>query len=70
MLERRPDAFVLTGLRHTPEARRLIEDAGVPVVETWECADAPNDMPVGYSNREVTRAMTLALSRAAIARSS
>ena len=41
MLEQRPDSFVLTGLRHTPEARRLIEDAGVPVVETWERADAP-----------------------------
>jgi LacI family gluconate utilization system Gnt-I transcriptional repressor len=41
MLERRPDAVVLTGLRHTPEALRLIKDAGVPAVETWERADAP-----------------------------
>jgi LacI family gluconate utilization system Gnt-I transcriptional repressor len=40
-LERRPDASVLAGLRHTPEARRLIEDGGVPVVETCERADAP-----------------------------
>jgi LacI family transcriptional regulator, gluconate utilization system Gnt-I transcriptional repressor len=61
MLERRPDAIVLTGLTHTPEARRLLKDAGIPVVETWESADAPIDMAVGYSNREAAHAMTLAL---------
>ena len=61
MLERRPDAVALTGLTHTPEARLLLRATGVPVVETWEIADEPIDMVVGYSNRDAARAMTLAL---------
>jgi LacI family gluconate utilization system Gnt-I transcriptional repressor len=61
MLERRPDAFVLTGLTHTAEARRLLQTAGMPVIELWESADEPIDMAVGYSNRHAARAMTLAL---------
>ncbi|HEX4765516.1 MAG TPA: LacI family DNA-binding transcriptional regulator [Lichenihabitans sp.] len=61
MLERRPDALVLTGLTHTAEIRTLLETVGIPVVETWESSDAPIDMAVGFSNREAARRMTLAL---------
>jgi LacI family gluconate utilization system Gnt-I transcriptional repressor len=61
LLERRPDAIVLTGLTHTPEARQLLKSAGIPVVETWESTDQPIDMAVGFSNRQAARAMTLAL---------
>jgi LacI family gluconate utilization system Gnt-I transcriptional repressor len=43
LLERRPDAIVLTGLTHTPEARQLLKSAGIPVVETWESTDQPID---------------------------
>ena len=32
LLERRPDAIVLTGLTHTPEARQLLRSAGIPAV--------------------------------------
>src|SRR5262245_39624275 len=61
LLERRPDALVLTGLTHTPEARDLLRTFGVPVVETWETGDQPVDMVVGYSNRQAAYAMTAQL---------
>jgi LacI family gluconate utilization system Gnt-I transcriptional repressor len=61
LLERRPDAMVLTGLTHTPEARRLLHSAGIPVVETWESMDEPVDVAVGFSNRDAAKAMTEAL---------
>ena len=64
MLERRPDALVLTGLTHTGAARALLRTTGIPVVETWESDDEPVDMAVGFSNREAARAMTLALALA------
>jgi LacI family gluconate utilization system Gnt-I transcriptional repressor len=61
LLERRPDGMVLTGLTHTPAARRLLQSAGIPVVETWESADRPVDAAVGFSNRDAAEAMTRAL---------
>lgn len=61
LLERRPDAMVLTGLTHTPEARQLLQSAGIPVVETWESMDEPLDVAVGFSNRDAAEAMTRAL---------
>jgi len=61
LLERRPDALVLTGLTHTPGARDLLRTFGVPVVETWETGDQPVDMVVGYSNRQAAYAMTAQL---------
>ena len=64
ILERRPDALVLTGLTHTSGARDLLRTFGVPVVETWETGDEPVDMVVGYSNRKAAHAMTARLVRA------
>lgn len=58
ILERRPDALMLTGLTHTRAARDLLRAFGIPVVETWETGEEPVDMVVGYSNREAARAMT------------
>ncbi|MBL8580324.1 MAG: LacI family DNA-binding transcriptional regulator [Mesorhizobium sp.] len=63
ILERRPDALVLTGLTHTKAARDLLRGFGIPVVETWETDDDPVDMAVGYSNREAAHAMTVELIR-------
>jgi LacI family gluconate utilization system Gnt-I transcriptional repressor len=61
ILERRPEALVLTGLTHTGAARDLVGGFGIPVVETWETGDAAVDMAVGYSNRAAARAMTAEL---------
>jgi LacI family gluconate utilization system Gnt-I transcriptional repressor len=63
ILERRPDALVLTGLTHTRSTRDLLRVFGIPVVETWETGEVPVDMSVGYSNREAARAMTAELTR-------
>jgi LacI family gluconate utilization system Gnt-I transcriptional repressor len=64
ILERRPDALVLTGLTHTKNSRDLLRAFGIPVVETWETGDDPIDMVVGYSNRAAAEAMTSELVRA------
>ena len=63
ILERRPDALVLTGLTHTRASRDLLRGFGIPVVETWETGDEPIDMMVGYSNRAAAEAMTAELIR-------
>ncbi len=68
ILERRPDALVLTGLTHTPAARDLLRGFRIPVVETWETGEDPVDMSVGYSNREAAHAMTAELIRSGFRR--
>jgi LacI family transcriptional regulator, gluconate utilization system Gnt-I transcriptional repressor len=50
LLTRRPEAIVVTGGKHTPRARRMLENAGIPVVETWDLPEAPIDNVVGFSN--------------------
>jgi LacI family gluconate utilization system Gnt-I transcriptional repressor len=60
-LSRRPDGLLLTGTIHTDAARQLLQNAGVPVVETWDLPKDPLDMAVGFSNLEAGRAMTQAL---------
>ncbi|WP_413993725.1 LacI family DNA-binding transcriptional regulator [Labrys okinawensis] len=57
MLTRRPEGIVLTGGRHTDRARRLIESAGIPVVETWDIPDNPIEHVVGFSNAAATNAL-------------
>ena len=50
LLRRRPEAFVVTGGRHTQRARRLLEASGVPVVETWDMPQDPIEHVVGFCN--------------------
>lgn len=57
-LSRRPDGLVLASGEHTPQARRMLEDAGIPVVEVWDIPAAPFDMAAGFSNVEAGRAIT------------
>jgi LacI family gluconate utilization system Gnt-I transcriptional repressor len=51
-----PAGIVLTGLHHTAATRRLLERAGVPVVEMWELGERPIDVMVGFSHHAVGRA--------------
>lgn len=62
-LGRRPDGIILHGRRHTPGAVRLLEGAGVPIVELGELGGRPLDMVVSYSNFEAARALTSYLVR-------
>lgn len=57
-LGRRPEALVLTGAHHTDTARRLLERAGIPVLELWELPRRPIHAAVGFSNREAGAAIT------------
>ena len=56
-LRRRPEAIVVTGGRHTPRARRMLENAGIPVIETWDLPEAPIGHVVGFSNAGAVRMM-------------
>jgi LacI family gluconate utilization system Gnt-I transcriptional repressor len=57
VIGRRPDGIVLTGVMHSPEGRRRLQAAGVPVVETWDLSLAPIDMLVGFSHSAVGTAV-------------
>lgn len=49
-LSRRPDAVLLTGVHHSQAARRMLVNAGIPVVEIWDITDTPIDCCVGFSH--------------------
>lgn len=57
LLRRRPEAIVVTGGKHTDRGRRLLENAGIPVVETWDLPEAPIGHVVGFSNARAVRGM-------------
>jgi LacI family gluconate utilization system Gnt-I transcriptional repressor len=57
LLQRRPEAVVLTGGVHTPKARRMLASADIPVVETWDLPKEPLGHVVGFSNAAAGRAM-------------
>ena len=57
LLARRPEGLVLTGGRHTREARQLLMTAGIPTVETWDLPAKPIDHVVGFSNAGAAAAM-------------
>jgi LacI family gluconate utilization system Gnt-I transcriptional repressor len=57
-LSRRIDGIYLTGVIHTDETVRMLERAGIPVVEGGNLTARPIDMVVGYSNVEAARTVT------------
>ncbi len=57
ILSRRPDALFVVGVSHSPESRRRILAARIPVVEAWDLTTAPLDMVVGFSHEKVGAAI-------------
>lgn len=57
LLRRKPQAIVVTGGKHTPRARKLLENATVPVIETWDVPVEPIGYFVGFSNANAVRSM-------------
>lgn len=57
LLRRRPEAIVVTGGRHTERGRRLLQTAGIPVIEMWDLPDNPVDHVVGFSNAGAVQGM-------------
>ncbi len=56
-LRRRPEAIVVTGGRHTARARRMLENSGIPVIETWDLPEEPIGHVIGFSNADAVRRM-------------
>jgi LacI family gluconate utilization system Gnt-I transcriptional repressor len=57
-LAHRPCGLVLHDTTHTPGLRRLVRNAGIPVVETGNLVSRPIDLLVSYSNFDAATAMT------------
>ncbi|TRW98881.1 LacI family DNA-binding transcriptional regulator [Paracoccus sp. M683] len=54
-LSRRPDGVLLTGVHHSPGARRMLIGSGIPVVEVWDISETPIDCCVGFSHAATGR---------------
>ena len=63
MLRRRPEGIILTGGQHTDRARRMLENAGIPIVETWDLPAKPIDQVVGFSNAEAMNLLVKSLAK-------
>ena len=49
LLGQHPEAIILSDVDQTPHARRLLEHAGIPVVQTMGLTDNPIDINIGVS---------------------
>jgi LacI family transcriptional regulator, gluconate utilization system Gnt-I transcriptional repressor len=63
MLRRRPEAILVTGGSHTPRGRKLLENCGIPVIETWDLPKSPVHHVVGFSNAEASASLVQHLHR-------
>jgi LacI family transcriptional regulator, gluconate utilization system Gnt-I transcriptional repressor len=52
LLGHHPEAMILAGIDQSEQSRRLLEQSGVPVVQTMELADDPIDINIGFSQRD------------------
>jgi LacI family transcriptional regulator, gluconate utilization system Gnt-I transcriptional repressor len=50
LLSRRPDAIIMVGSPATEDGLRLLRNARIPVVETWELPATPIDAVAGFDN--------------------
>lgn len=55
------DGLILSERTHTPASLRMIETAGIPVLEMMDCISPCVDMAVGFDNVEAARQMTRAI---------
>ncbi len=58
LIGRRVDGIVLTGVDRGDATRRLLEQSGVPTVETWNLSGPFIDMGVGFSTQDAARDAT------------
>ncbi|MDI7864448.1 LacI family DNA-binding transcriptional regulator [Rhizobiaceae bacterium n13] len=57
-LSQHPSALIVSGIDQTPATRRLLDEAGCPVVQIMEVGGDPVDMMVGFSHFEGGRTVT------------
>lgn len=58
LLGQHPEAMIVAGIDHTERGRLLLEQSGVPVVQTMELTDDPIDINIGFSQRRAGYAAT------------
>ena len=61
MLSWNPSGLIVTGLDQSDYARRLLENANIPIVQIMDLDGTPIDACVGFSNHEAGAAMAEAL---------
>lgn len=61
MLSWNIDGLILTERSHTPRTLKMIEVAGIPVVELMDSQSPCLDIAVGFDNFEAARQMTAAI---------
>jgi LacI family gluconate utilization system Gnt-I transcriptional repressor len=61
MLSWRPSGVIIAGLEHTPAARAMLENAGIPIVEIMDVDGEPVDSAVGISHWRAGRQMAEAI---------
>lgn len=64
MLSWRPSGVILAGLEHTPVARAMLENAGIPIVEIMDIDGPAIDSVVGISHRAAGHQMAEAIAAA------
>jgi len=52
MLGQHPEAMIVTGIDQTAQARRMLSQAAIPVIQTMEITDDPIDIVIGLSQRD------------------
>ena len=58
LLSQAPEGLILTGTDQTDYARKLLQNAGIPVVQLMELTDHPIDINIGFSHFAAGKAMT------------
>lgn len=58
LLGQHPEAMIVAGIDQSPRARLLLEQAGIPVVQTMELTDKPIDINIGLSQHGAGYAAT------------
>jgi LacI family transcriptional regulator, gluconate utilization system Gnt-I transcriptional repressor len=52
MLGQFPEAIILTGTGQTKQARKALEQSGIPIIQTFELAETPIDINIGLSQAD------------------
>ena len=58
VLGQHPEALILAGIDQSDQVRRMIERAGIPVVQTMELTDDPIDINIGFSQHDAGHSAT------------
>jgi LacI family transcriptional regulator, gluconate utilization system Gnt-I transcriptional repressor len=58
IVRQKPSAIIVSGVDQTPAARRMLEEAGCPVIQVMDMTDDPIQVVIGFSHFEAGRLAT------------